>query len=72
MTTIDFITELFIKVDDEIDDDKNPQAKLYPSEVVTLALLYSLKGCGQRAYWRWGAFTSWGSRPTRIIPRISH
>ena len=26
MTTVDFITELFIKVDDEIDDDKHPQA----------------------------------------------
>jgi hypothetical protein len=53
MTTVDFITELFIKVDDEIDDDKHPQAKLYPSEVVTLALLYALKGSGQLAFWRW-------------------
>jgi Transposase DDE domain len=26
---------------------------LYASEIVTLALLYSLKGCGQRAFWRW-------------------
>ncbi len=53
MTTVDFITELFIKVDDEIDDDKHPQAKLYPSEVVTLALLYALRGGGQLAFWRW-------------------
>lgn len=53
MTTIDFITELFCKVDDNIDDDKHPQAKLYPSEVVTIALLYALKGCGQLAFWRW-------------------
>ena len=53
MTTVDFITELFIKVDDEIDDDKHPQATLYPSEVVTLALLYALKGSGQLAFWRW-------------------
>jgi len=53
MTTIDFITELFCRVEDKIDDRKHPQAKLYPSEVVTLALLYSLKGCGQRAFWRW-------------------
>jgi len=37
MTTVDFIEELFIKVDDEVDDDKHPQASLYPSEVVTLA-----------------------------------
>lgn len=53
MTTIDFITELFCKVDDNIHDDKHPQAKLYPSEVVTIALLYALKGCGQLAFWRW-------------------
>ncbi len=53
MTTIDFITELFCRVEEKIDDNKHPQAKLYPSKVVTLALLYALKGCGQRAYWRW-------------------
>ena len=27
--------------------NKHSQAKLYPSEVVTLALLYALKGCGR-------------------------
>jgi hypothetical protein len=32
---------------------KRPDAKLYPSEVVTLALLYSLKGGGTRAFSRW-------------------
>ena len=53
MTTVDFITELFIKVDDEIDDNKHPQASLYPSEVVTLALLYALKGVGTRPFYRW-------------------
>jgi hypothetical protein len=53
MTTKDFIEELFIKVDDEVDDDKHPQTSLYPSEVVTLAMLYVLKGCGQLRYWRW-------------------
>ena len=42
MTTIDFITELFFRVDNKVDDDKHPQAKLYPSEVVTLALLYGV------------------------------
>ena len=45
MTTIDFITELFLKVDDKLtEEDKNQkhaQAKLYPSEVVTLALLFA-------------------------------
>lgn len=54
MTTIDFITELFCKVDDLIGHEaKHSQANLYPSEVVTLALLYALTGKGQRAYWRW-------------------
>ena len=53
MTTVDFITELFCRVAEQITDPKHSQAKLYPSEVVTLALLYALKGCGQRAFWRW-------------------
>ena len=53
MTTVDFITELFYRVAEQIVDLKHSQAKLYPSEVVTLALLYALKGCGQRAFWRW-------------------
>lgn len=54
MTTLDFITELFCRVDDKlIDCQKHSQANLYPSEVVTLALLYALSGKGQRAFWRW-------------------
>lgn len=54
MTTVDFITELFCRVADQVAHvEKHSQAKLYPSEVVTLALLYSLKGSGNRAYWRW-------------------
>ena len=54
MTTIDFITELYCRVDDEIGHmPKHSQASLYPSEVVTLALLYALSGKGNRAFWRW-------------------
>jgi hypothetical protein len=53
MTTIDFITELFYRVDNELGDAKHPLANLYASEVVTLALLYALKGAGARAFWRW-------------------
>jgi len=54
MTTIDFITELFYRVDEVlIEAPKHRQAKLYPSEVVTLALLYALSGKGQCAFWRW-------------------
>ena len=32
---------------------KRTDATLYPSEVVTLALLYALKGGGTRAFYRW-------------------
>lgn len=54
MSTEDFIIELFCRVDDGmLDVPKHPQAKLYPSEVVTLALLFALRGVGNRAYYRW-------------------
>ena len=44
MTTLDFITELFCRVDDAMRDvPKHSQAKLYPSEIVTLAILFALK-----------------------------
>ncbi|MHB8645797.1 MAG: hypothetical protein ACYDAR_08430 [Thermomicrobiales bacterium] len=32
---------------------KHPQAVLYPNELVTLALLFALKGVGERAFSRW-------------------
>ena len=53
MTTIDFITELFYRVDEDLGEAKHPLANMYASEVVTLALLYALKGCGPRSFWRW-------------------
>jgi len=54
MTTPDFIIALFYAVDQEmLDVSKHPDAKLYPSEVVTLALLYAIKGGGMRAFYRW-------------------
>ena len=54
MTTQDFIIALFYAVDQEMRDiPKHPDAKLYPSEVVTLALLYAIKGGGTRAFYRW-------------------
>lgn len=54
MTTDEFITELFCRVDDEmLDVEKTGQAHLYPSEVVTLGLLFALKGVGNRAFYRW-------------------
>ncbi len=54
MTTVDFITALFCRIDDQLRDvPKHSQANLYPSEVVTLALLFALKGVGNRAFYRW-------------------
>lgn len=54
MSTEDFIIELFCRVDDQMQDvKKHSQAALYPSEVVTLALLFALKGRGNRAFYRW-------------------
>ena len=54
MTTQDFITELFCRVDDAMPAiRKHPQALLYPSELVTLGILFALKGVGNRAFWRW-------------------
>ncbi len=55
MTDTDFITELYCRVDAVLHDvPKHSQAHLYPSEVVTLGLLFALKGSmGQRAFYRW-------------------
>ena len=54
MTTSDFIIELFCRVDDAMPEvTKHPQAKLHPSEVVTLGLLLALKGTIERAFHRW-------------------
>jgi hypothetical protein len=56
MTTSEFITELFCRVDDEMTTvPKHPQASLWTSEVVTLGLLFALKGVGDRAFYRWAA-----------------
>ena len=53
MTAIDFITILFCRVDEEVGRfPKHSQGKLHPSELVTLAMLYSLKIVGQRAFYR--------------------
>jgi hypothetical protein len=54
MSTIDFITELFCCLDDAMKDvAKHSQANLYPSEIVTLGILFALKGVGNRAFYRW-------------------
>jgi hypothetical protein len=54
MTTVDFITELFCRIDDAMKGvQKHPQARLYPSEIVTLGVLFALKGVGNRQFYRW-------------------
>ena len=54
MTIHDFTTELFVRVDDAMThQEKHPQALLYPSEIVTLGMLFALKGVGTRAFYRW-------------------
>jgi hypothetical protein len=53
-TTIEFITALFCQVDDQLAGlPTHPEARLWPSEVVTLGLLHALKGGGNRAFYRW-------------------
>jgi hypothetical protein len=54
MPTTDFITELFCRIDDTMREvPRHPQSKLYPSEIVTLGVLFALKGVGLRAFYRW-------------------
>jgi hypothetical protein len=51
MTTLDFIIDLFCRVDTTLQHvPKHAQASLYPSELVTLALVFALKGVGPRAF----------------------
>ena len=56
MTTKDFITELFCRVDDVMQGksiEKDKRTGFYPSEVVTTAILFAIKGVGNRAFYRW-------------------
>lgn len=68
MSTEEFIIALFIKVDDAMCAvPKHPQAHLYPSELVTLGVLYALKGSGARPFYRWLVRDY---RP--LFPRLPH
>jgi hypothetical protein len=54
VTTEEFTIELFFRIDEELADvEKHSRARLYPSEVITLAFLFALKGVGNRAFYRW-------------------
>ena len=54
VNSADFITELFGKVDDAITDaPRHSQAIRSVSEVVTIGILYGVKGVSQRACYPW-------------------
>ena len=54
MTTVDIIIQIFCIVDDAMETmPKHTQAKLYPSELVTIGILFALKGGHFRAFYRW-------------------
>ena len=54
MTTEDIIIHIFYHVDNGLGQiGKDPCAKLYPSEVVTIGILFALKGGYFRAFYRW-------------------
>ena len=54
MTTEDIIIHIFYLVDERLKAVKRvPQTHLYPSEIVTIGVLFSLKGGHFRAFYRW-------------------
>jgi hypothetical protein len=54
MTTENFIIALFCEVDDHMGEvPKHSQAILWPSELVTIGVLFALKGGHFRAFYRW-------------------
>jgi hypothetical protein len=54
MTTEDIIIHIFYLVDERLKAAKRvPQTHLYPSEIVTIGILFALKGGHFRAFYRW-------------------
>lgn len=54
MRTEDIIIRLFCMVDDKLAHvNKRSNAHLYPSEIVTIGILFTLKGVHYRAFYRW-------------------
>jgi len=85
MTTADIIIELFCRIDDIVSRKgtkentkricSHPQEKLCPSELITIGVLFALKGVGERAFYRWlardwrGFFPNLPDR-TRLFRRL--
>ena len=54
MSIEDIVIGLYLRVDSVMASmPKHPQAELYPSELVTLGLLFALRGDRQRRFYRW-------------------
>lgn len=54
MATVDLIVRLFCWVDDRLGPEpRHAQARLWPSELVTVGLLWALKGGSFRSFYRW-------------------
>jgi hypothetical protein len=54
VATQDFVIRLLCLVDDRLGcRHKHPQARLWPSELVTLGLLFAVKGSAFRSFYRW-------------------
>ena len=54
MTTEDIILHIFYWVATSLPEiTRHPQAKLYPSELVTIGILFALKGGHFRSFYRW-------------------
>jgi hypothetical protein len=70
MPTSDFIIELFCRIDAAMaDEPKHRQASLWPSEIVTLGILFALEGVGNRAFSRKSAIASGStSRRAWLLP----
>jgi hypothetical protein len=54
MNISDFITERYCRIDDALPDlPHHPQAILSLGEVITIGVLYAIKGVSRRAFYQW-------------------
>jgi hypothetical protein len=70
MTTEDIILHIFYLVATTLPEiRRHPQAKLYPSELVTIGILFALKGGYFRSFYRWlkTFFTVLDSYPVELL-----
>lgn len=76
MTTEEFIIALFYLIDEQMKGvSKHRQGKLWPSEMVTIGVLFALKGGYFRAFYRWlardGYFVKLPER-SRLLRLLRH